>query len=254
MEKLPTTAWVHVLHFCGDTSLVATAHALREAGSPCLAELLAQSGVAAYVLSQTPAPISPSLRDAFAAAQLFPDDACLGEHFASRHSVVVAYLRATRARPSLSDFATWLFDQPALDSLIRTGRDVPRMLSFGLVRTAGLQPGWAVSTATMEGSVARDLLRILQGMMRSLMPNFPYLWIHISRAKIPRRRFTYPRDSFLISLPDGQSYRMSANAIAEPGLCKLGTMVSFTCPTGPNEVPMESKILLKDAGFSIRAN
>lgn len=87
----------------------------------------------------------------------------------------MAYLRATVVNPSLASFAAWLFALPELEPLVLRGKRVPRMLSFGLVRTFGMQPGGTVSPATMA-PMARDLLRTLQGLARAIFPHFSCLF------------------------------------------------------------------------------
>ena len=174
-------------------------------------------------------------------------------------------------KPSLPHFALWLFDRPDLQSLVRQTRAYPRTMSFGLVRQAGWQPSWEVSRATamvatdtdtgeQQGSTARaasrDLLCALHAVARALAPpNFPYLWIHVSRAEqLPRRKFVYPRRTFLVSLPGGRGFEMGAGAVADEQHCALETMVSFNVPVEPREVPPASKGMLKNAGFDVDAS
>eukprot|EP00937_MAST-01D_sp_MAST-1D-sp2_P004947 g4947.t1 len=248
--SLPATTWARVLRFVGEPGPAATARAVREAVPLCLVELMAHRGVAAYCGSAAPA---ASLADAFAAALLFARDEALGGHFAARRPVMAEYLRAAApARPSLAGLAAWLFERPELDPLTRRGKGVPRMLSFGLVRVPGWQPSWALSGATMAPA-AKDLLRALQGIARALLPGRPYLWMHISRARTPRRKFKLPTESFVVSLPAGRCYRMAAGAVAGPEQCELETMVSWTVPLAPYELPAHREAVskLEDIGFVV---
>ena len=239
--ELPTEIWVKVLLFAGEAGPAATSRAVAEAVPRCLAQLVADPGVAAYV------PVVPSLADAFAGVLLFAHDTVLATHFATRRRVVAAYLRSA-ACPRLTDFAIFLFGRPELQPLIQRSR--PRhigVLSFGTVR----QPmGWTVSSATTD-AVARDLLCALQGVVRAHKPDFPYLWVQINRAETPRRPFVYPRDAFVISLADGRSYDMAAGVISPSELCEAGTIVSFNVPVAPHEVPVDCHAVLKNAGFVI---
>ena len=138
---------------------------------------------------------------------------------------------------------------------MRRGKGVPRMASYGLVRVAGMLggPGWAVAPATGIPGAARDLMYVLQGLARASMPGFRYLWIHISRAHVPRLKFRLPTESYVVSLaPACRVYRMAAGAIAEAEHCALETMVSYTVPPFlPHELPLHMKLELEDAGFTV---
>lgn len=261
---LPAPTWARILRFAGEAGPAATAHCVREAVPLCLAELGKKAGVAAFLSTAS----SPSLPDAFAAFTLFPHDEEVGGHFSQRRQVVTAYLRtaATSTQRSLAHFATYLFERPALDPLVRRGQAVPRMLSFGLVRKTGWQlaqglagPGaqdlagprlWECSRATTD-ALAKDLMVALHGVARAHLPStFPYLWTHISRAETPRRKFMFPRNSFVVSLPEGRRFHMPPGAVARGELCELETMVSFNVPLEPHEVPVESTPVLENAGFN----
>ena len=150
--------WARVLHFVGDSIPCATARSVHEASALCLADLAELPGVVAYLRGAARAQAeAQSLADAFAAAVLFGHDAILGRHFSARRSVVAEYVGDTAvAHPSLSGFAAWLFERDALQPLVRRGRTVAAMLSFGLVRTAGWQPSWVISGATVDAR-AQDL-------------------------------------------------------------------------------------------------
>ena len=125
------------------------------------------------------------------------------------------------------------------------------MLSFGLVRTFGWQPGWTVSPATTS-PVARDLMRALQGLARARFPHFSYLWLHISRAQTPRCKFRLPSESFVVSLPAGRSYHMTAGEVAQAELCELEMTVSFAVPIEQRELATlrdHDRAVLENAGF-----
>lgn len=274
--ELPHTTWARILLFSSSPPAAATAREVNEAVPICLAELAENPGVAAYL------PAAPSLADAFAGALLFPHDEILAGHFAERRAVVAAYLNAA-ARPSLTDFAAWLFERPELQPLIQRSKsylgqrepsmEPPRVLSFGLVKggLGWMGPKWVISRATMDTD-ARDLLCALQGIAREQRPGFPYLWIQIHQSLSPRRPFVYQRDAVVISLPNGQSYDMAAGIVVraelrEPGITvrhsmdlKLGSgslispsmlQVSFTLPMAPHELRGAPLCCLENAGFVI---
>ena len=96
---------------------------------------------------------------------------------------------------------------------------------------------------------AQDLLRVLQGLARARAPGFPFLWVHISRADAPRRKFMHAREALVVSLPDGRSFSMAAGSVSGAELCELRTMVSFTVPIEPAALAEDSQAVLEDAGF-----
>ena len=152
----------------------------------------------------------------------------------------------------LTHFAAWLFERIELDPLVRSRRKkVSRMLSFGIVQIAGFQRSWVVSKATTDAA-AQDLLRTLQAVARAqIPPDFPFYWIHISREATPRQKFSFARDAYMISLPDGRSHMLAAGEVARAGLLELETVVSFNAPVAASQLPADKKAVLENAGFVV---
>ena len=132
------------------------------------------------------------------------------------------------------------------------------MASFGLVRVAGMLggPGWAVAQGTSMPGAARDLMRALLGLAHARLPaSFRYLWVHMSRAHVPRLKFRLPTESYVVSLaPAVRTFRMAPGAVAEAEHCALETMVSYTTPPADlRQLPLHTKQELEDAGFNFPA-
>ena len=234
MGELPVDLWARVLLLSGRPAAAATARVFNAAVPVCLSALAASGKGTAEYLRAVP---QSRLAEAFGAALLFEHDQVLARHFATKRSVVVAYLQTTTVcRPSLSDFVVWLLQRPDLQPLLQPmhRKTSPNTLglSFGIVRSRGMIPTWVVSAATTD-LVAADLLCGLQGILRAHRPNFPYIWVHISTCNTPRHAFTYARDAVAISLSTGLCYDLPGGTgapkeLLEPGEYVLSLVFHYT--------------------------
>ena len=102
-------------------------------------------------------------------------------------------------------------------------------------------------------SVARDLLRCLQGIARARFPDHPYLWIQVSRSDKPRRPFAFARDAVVVSLTSGRGSRMAAGVVVQAELCEPGVIVSYmyNIPVDPKKLWGDAMLVCANAGVFV---